>query len=232
MEIKIREKKIANKSECVLRTNIFSEAYQLLYDHFGPQGWWPGETPFEILVGAVLVQNTNWKNAKKAIDNLKNAGLLKYENLSIFNDNEIAPYIRPSGYYNLKAKRLKNLLDMIQSRYEGDFDWFLEDEAHAMRENLLSVKGVGPETADSILLYSCGHPFFVVDAYTHRVFSRHNMIEEETDYHSMQGAFMDHLPHDSQLFNEFHALIVTVAATYCKKTEPLCGQCPLQGFNL
>jgi endonuclease-3 related protein len=215
-----------------VRTNNYSEAYQLLFDHLGPQKWWPGETPFEVMVGAVLVQNTNWKNAKKAIHNLKDACLLDYNALATLTDTEIAHHIRPSGYYNLKAKRLKNLLNMIGSRYDGEFATFLDDDANTMRENLLSVKGVGPETADSILLYSCGHPIFVVDAYTHRVFSRHNMIEEEIDYDSMQAAFMDHLPHDSKLFNEFHALIVTVASRYCKKKEPLCDQCPLNGFNL
>lgn len=212
--------------------NSFSQAYQLLYDHFGPQGWWPGETPFEVLVGAVLTQNTNWSNVKKAINNLKEAGLLAHKRLSSLHVDEIAGYIRPSGYYNLKAKRLKNLLDMIDSCYGGELEQMLSDNMSAIRENLLSVRGVGPETADSILLYACGHPIFVVDMYTHRVFSRHLLIDMETDYQTIQDEFMDHLEHDPQLFNEYHALIVRVAATYCRKTAPLCKQCPLQGFNL
>jgi endonuclease-3 related protein len=121
---------------------------------------------------------------------------------------------------------------MVSNLYDGELDLFLGDELATARENLLAVKGVGPETADSILLYACGHPVFVVDMYTHRVFSRHNMVEEETDYQTMQQIFTAHLPEDLQLFNEFHALIVRVAVTFCKKTKPLCEKCPLQGLNL
>lgn len=215
-----------------MSANSFTLTYELLYDHFGPQGWWPGETPFEVLVGAVLTQNTNWSNVKKAINNLKEADLLTLHRLSGLHTAEIAGYIRPSGYYNLKAKRLKNLLDMIDSCYGGELEQMLSDQMLTARANLLSVKGVGPETADSILLYACGHPIFVVDMYTHRVFSRHLLLDEDTDYHTIQEVFMDHLEHDPELFNEYHALIVRVAATYCKKTNPLCDQCPLQGVNL
>ncbi len=161
-----------------MRDNKFIEAYQRLFDHFGPQEWWPAETPFEVLVGAVLVQNTNWSNAKKAVENLGENGLLRYENLSLLNETEIAHYIRSSGYYNLKAKRLKNVLNMIGVQYDGQFDRFLSDDGQSAREKLLDVKGVGPETADSILLYCCGHALFVVDAYTHRVFQRHNMVDD------------------------------------------------------
>lgn len=207
------------------------EVYRLLYDHFGPQGWWPGETPFETMVGAILTQNTSWSNVAKAIIALKDAGLMTYESLSLCSVDEIAQYIRPSGYYNLKARRLRNLLDMIGSQYDGQLDHFLGDDLQMAREMLLGVKGIGPETADSILLYACGHPIFVVDMYTHRVFSRHNMVDEETDYQAMQTVFMSQLPCDAELFNEFHALVVRVAVTYCKKTNPLCDLCPLQGFN-
>lgn len=215
-----------------MNTNNYSEAYRLLYDHFGPQSWWPGDTPFEIMVGAILTQNTNWSNVQKAIHNLKSEGLLSYQSLSQLNVDEIAQFIRPAGYYNLKARRLRNLLDMVTIIYEGDLALFLEDDLGSARENLLAVKGVGPETADSILLYACGHPVFVVDTYTHRVFSRHNMVEEETDYSGIQEVFVEHLPQDMQLYNEFHALIVRVASTFCKKTKPLCGNCPLQGLNV
>jgi endonuclease-3 related protein len=209
----------------------FHEVYRLLYEHFGPQGWWPGETPFETMVGAVLTQNTSWSNVAKAIAGLKDAGLMTYESLSLCSVDEIAQYIKSSGYYNLKAKRLRNLLDMIENRYDGRLDYFLDDELPLARERLLEVKGIGPETADLILLYACGHPIFVVDMYTHRVFSRHNMIAEETDYQTIQDAFMTELAPDPDLFNEFHALVVRVAATYCKKTTPLCDRCPLQGIN-
>lgn len=211
--------------------NDFIEAYERLFEHFGPQNWWPGETNCEILVGAVLTQNTNWSNVAKAIDNLRNAGLLDCSLLASCSLEEISEHIRPSGYYNLKAQRLKNLLAMIDDCYGGNLDCLLVDEWRRARENLLGVKGVGPETADSILLYCGGHPVFVVDAYTHRVFSRHNLVEEETDYATIQETFMGNLPDDPLLFNEFHALIVRVASIYCKKSKPLCEQCPLQGLN-
>lgn len=215
-----------------MNTNSFSEAFRLLYDHFGPQSWWPGDTPFEIMVGAVLTQNTSWSNVQKAIDTLKSEDLLDYQSLSRLTDDEIAQLIRPAGYYNLKARRLRNLLDMIANTYHGELESFLGDELSAARENLLAVNGIGPETADSILLYACGHPVFVVDMYTHRVFSRHNMVPEETDYATMQYLFMERLPRDLRLYNEFHALIVRVARTFCKKNKPLCENCPLHGLNL
>ncbi|EKD33865.1 MAG: hypothetical protein ACD_75C02568G0003 [uncultured bacterium] len=214
-----------------LKIGKFHEVYSLLYEHFGPQGWWPSETPFETMVGAVLAQNTNWQNVTKAIKNLKEAGLMTYETLSLCSAEEIAVYIKPAGYYNLKAGRLRNLLNMIAEHYDGQLDCFLQEKLAVARERLLDVKGIGPETADSILLYSCGHPIFVVDMYTHRVFSRHNLVAEETDYHAMQALFMDHLSPDPVLFNEFHALVVRVAATFCKKTNPQCETCPLRGFN-
>jgi endonuclease III related protein len=215
-----------------LKTNNYIEAYRLLYDHFGPQDWWPGDTPFEIMIGAILTQNTNWSNVRKAIHNLKTEDLLSYQNLSQLTTEQIAQLIRPAGYYNLKAQRLRNLLNMVETVYDGELELFLEDDLEVARENLLAVKGVGQETADSILLYACGHPVFVVDMYTHRVFSRHNMVEEETDYGTIQNVFLDHIPQDMQLYNEFHALIVRVAVTFCKKTKPLCEKCPLQGLNL
>jgi endonuclease-3 related protein len=215
-----------------VNTNSYSDAYRLLYDHFGPQDWWPGDTPFEIMVGAILTQNTNWSNVQKAIQNLKSENLLSYESLAQLTADEIAQWIRPAGYYNLKARRLRNFLDMVANIYQGELDFFIEDDLRSARENLLTVNGVGPETADSILLYACGHPVFVVDVYTHRVFSRHNLVMEETDYSTIQNLFLDHLVQDIQIYNEFHALIVRVAKTYCKKTKPLCEKCPLNGLNL
>ena len=215
-----------------MEKNNYQEAYRLLYAHFGPQGWWPGDTPFEVMVGAILTQNTSWSNVAKAIASLKKAGLLSYEALSRCNSDEIAQYIRSSGYYNLKARRLRNLLDLVDCDYHGKLDLFLAEELAIARRKLLEVKGVGAETADSILLYACGHAIFVIDMYTHRVFSRHNLVSEESDYQSLQEVFMDNLPADAQLYNQFHALIVRVATTYCKKNNPLCDQCPLQGLNL
>jgi len=210
------------------RSNRFTEVYELLYSHYGPQHWWPGETPFEVMVGAILTQNTNWTNVTRAIDNLRQAAMLTYPQLLLLPVDQLAEYIRPSGYYNLKAKRLSNFLQMIDLRYDGNVEQFLQDDLVSARENLLGVKGIGPETADSILLYACGQPVFVIDSYTHRVFSRHNLVEEETDYQTMQELFMDHLPKETQLYNEFHALIVVVAKQFCKKKNPLCEQCPLR----
>ncbi len=205
--------------------------YALLLEHFGPQGWWPGETAIEIVVGAVLTQNTNWTNVTKAIANLERAGLLSYSSLLELSMEELASAVRPSGYYNIKSKRLKNLLLMIRDRYGGDLQRLLQDETQIARENLLSVRGIGPETADSILLYAGEHPVFVVDSYTHRVFSRHGLIAEEDDYQTIQEEFTRRLPVDAALYNEYHALLVMVGKNFCKKTKPLCGQCPLRGFN-
>ncbi len=213
------------------RDKPFFEIYQLLFDHYGPQNWWPGETALEMIVGAVLTQNTNWENVKKAIENLKNAGVLSLDVLDSLPPEDLAYYIRPSGYYNLKAKRLKNLLRMIIERYDGKLEGLLADELEEGRRKLLSVSGVGPETADSILLYACNQPIFVVDAYTHRIFSRHNLIDEETDYHSIQETFMAAIPAEVQLFNEYHALIVKLGKEFCKKTNPRCEACPLSGLE-
>ncbi len=212
-----------------MANNTFYEIYENLLDHFGPQNWWPAETPFEMVIGAVLTQNTSWKNVDKALVNLKEADLLSFDTLCNLDQVSLATLIRPAGYYNLKAKRLKNLLQMIQNEYAGDLQSLLKDDLYHSRMMLLQVKGIGPETADSILLYAGNHPIFVVDAYTHRVFSRHNLVEEECSYEDVQERFMDNLPADSKLFNEYHALIVKVAKAYCKKNAPLCENCPLQG---
>lgn len=206
------------------------EIYDSLFDYFGPQKWWPCESELEMIVGAVLTQNTNWQNVSKAIDNLKKAGLLQLDTLVDLSPAELAEYIKPAGYYNLKAKRLRNLLLMIVQEYGGKLDNLIHDELESSRRLLLQVNGVGEETADSILLYACCHPIFVVDTYTHRVFSRHNLVPEETSYQEIQDLFMDNLPADTAFFNEYHALIVRVAKDFCKRNKPLCQQCPLQAY--
>ncbi len=205
-------------------------SYKLLFAWYGPQNWWPAESRFEVLVGAVLTQNTSWRNVEKALENLRARGLLAYETLRRLPADEIAPLIRPSGYYNLKAQRLRNLLTLIDEKY-GDFEAFCAGELSVLRPQLLAVKGVGPETADSILLYACELPSFVVDAYTHRVFSRHGLVDEETDYHTMQERFTAALPVDQALYNEYHALIVRVAKEFCHKKQPACAGCPLEGVG-
>lgn len=212
--------------------NIFQEMYNRLFRYYGPQNWWPGETPFEIMVGAVLTQNTNWANVEKAITNLKERGFLEFSGLYAASLEELADCVRPSGYYNIKARRLHNLLQMIAEQYEGELDNLLADSTHSARSNLLTVKGVGPETADAILLYCGRHPVFVVDAYTHRVFSRHGLVPEECDYKELQDAFTARLPQDWRLYNEYHALIVMVGKEFCKKTTPLCEHCPLNGVEM
>lgn len=211
--------------------NPFLRVYDRLQNHFGPQQWWPGDTPLEVMVGAVLTQNTNWANVEQAINNLKKAGKLSYSALRALSVDELAAHIRPSGYYNIKSRRLGNLLQMIEDEYEGEIRFLFEDSLEESRENLLKVKGVGPETADSILLYAAQKPIFVIDTYTHRVFSRHHLVEQNTDYFSLQQEFMDSLPQEVSLFNEFHALIVAVAKEFCKKTKPRCNECPLQGVE-
>jgi endonuclease-3 related protein len=203
--------------------------YTRMYDQLGSQHWWPGETPFEVMVGAILTQNTNWKNVERAIENLKGVGLLSLEALSALPTGLLAEYIRPAGYYNIKAGRLHNLLTFINDVHGGDLQAFLDQPLATLREQLLSIKGVGPETADSILLYAANLPIFVVDAYTHRILSRHQVIDEDFGYHEIQELFMDNLSCDTQLYNEYHALLVRVGNVYCKKKNPDCAACPLQG---
>ena len=204
--------------------------YTRMYDQLGPQHWWPGETPFEVMVGAILTQNTNWKNVERAIANLKGVGLLSLEALSALPTGLLAEYIRPAGYYNIKAGRLHNLLTFINEEYNGDLQAFLDQPLATLREQLLSIKGVGPETADSILLYAANQPIFVVDTYTHRILSRHQVIDEDFGYVEIQELFMDTLACDTQLYNEYHALLVRVGNVYCKKKNPDCAACPLQGM--
>lgn len=204
--------------------------YDKLLKAFGPQGWWPGDGPFEVLVGAVLTQNTNWGNVEKAINNLKAAGKLTPQALHEISPKELAPLIRPAGYFNIKAKRLKSLINWLFERYHGNLDDMFSQNLGTLREELLSVKGIGPETADSILLYAGNMPSFVVDAYTYRVFSRHHHIPEDSTYEEIKAFFEDNLPKDAPLYNEYHALLVRVGKTYCKPREPICKACPLGEF--
>jgi len=208
-------------------TADLSEIYQRLLDHFGPQHWWPGDTPLEIMVGAVLTQNTNWENVEKAIANLKGRDLLDLHRLTETPTGILAELIRPSGYYNLKAVRLHNLLRSITTEHNSLESFFAADR-DTLRETLLAVRGIGPETADCILLYAAEKPTFVIDAYTHRLLLRHGLIWEETDYYEMQELFLSSLPEDIALFNEYHALIVRVGKEFCRKTKPRCAECPLR----
>ena len=204
------------------------DIYRRLDDYFGPLNWWPAEDSFEVIVGAILTQNTNWTNVEKSIETLKLADLLSFDSLLHMPEEQLAGLIRSSGYHSLKARRLKNLLEMVAEEYDGDLTLLFAKDTPSARKALLRVKGIGPETADSILLYAGEHPTFVVDAYTHRILSRHNMVPESCDYQTIQDLFMDNLEHDVTMFNQYHALLVMTAKRFCKKPEPLCSQCPLQ----
>lgn len=209
------------------KTRTLLKIYQKMFDALGPRQWWPGETPFEVVIGAILTQNTNWSNVEKAIKNLKTAGKLSPEGMYELSVTELAELIRPSGFFNVKAKRVKAFIDWLFSRYEGNLSKMFAQDLQALRSELLSVKGIGPETADSILLYAGNMPTFVVDAYTHRIFSRHELIPEESTYDEMKSFFEENLPEDVQLFNEYHALLVNIGKTFCK-TKKVCEPCPLK----
>jgi endonuclease III related protein len=204
-----------------------TEIYQLLFDRFGPQHWWPGETQFEIITGAVLTQNTNWANVEKAITNLKSAHLLTQEKLYHLDTTQLAELIRSAGYYNIKAKRLKNFLTWLFQNYDGQLTNLEILDTDRLRAELLAVKGIGPETADSILLYAFGRLIFVVDAYTARVAVRHGLIEPDADYEQLRELFQSNLPQDVQLFNEYHALLVRLGKEFCRPTAR-CHGCPLE----
>lgn len=206
-----------------------TEIYDRLHATYGPQQWWPGETPFEVLVGAVLVQNTAWKNVERAIANLREQGLMTPQKLYDLAPDELAELIRPAGYFRLKAQRLRNLLKLIVEKYDGSLETLFDQDVESLRQELLTVKGIGPETADSIVLYAAGLPSFVVDTYTHRVLSRHGWIEPEADYHQIKEHFESQLAVDVPLYNEYHALLVRVGHHHCRKT-PNCEGCPLEEF--
>lgn len=201
--------------------------YRTLFDHFGPQHWWPGETEFEIIVGAVLTQNTNWGNVQKAVENLKREGLLSLEEMHRASISQLASAIKPAGYFNVKAKRLKNVTGFIMNNYGGSLDAMKTVAVDELRRQWLSVSGIGQETADSILLYAIGKPVFVIDAYTKRFLVRHNMVPQEANYGQVQSVFLDALLEDRRLFNEYHALIVKLGKEHCRP-KPNCEGCPLR----
>jgi endonuclease-3 related protein len=204
-----------------------TEIYELLYRHFGPQHWWPGQSALEIIVGAILTQNANWGNVEKAINNLKAAKSLSVESLHSMDVLKLAQLIRPAGYYNLKAKRLKNFINRLVEDFNGEMRALRRLDTESLRERLLSIKGIGPETADSILLYAFEKPVFVVDAYTARVAVRHGLIEPSVDYESLRELFQSNLPQEIQLFNEYHALLVRVGKEFCRPRAK-CTGCPLE----
>jgi len=206
---------------------VLLKIYQTLYNAFGCQNWWPGDTPFEIAVGAILTQNTNWGNVEKAINNLKKDKSLSAKAIYKMPDDRLAVLIKPAGYYNIKAKRLKSFINFLMNDYHGSMSKMKKEDANILREKLLSINGIGPETADSILLYALQKPVFVIDAYTKRVLSRHNIMDNNESYDEYQKLFHSSLKKDVKLFNEYHALFVKVGKTFCKSKIPLCKECPL-----
>ncbi|MBN2563478.1 MAG: endonuclease III domain-containing protein [Phycisphaerae bacterium] len=204
--------------------------YDVLYRAYGPQGWWPGQTCTEIVVGAILTQNTNWRNVERAIAQLRTAGLLDWTALRDVPVEKLAEYIRPAGYYNVKAQRLKGFVTWLWERHDGDLDRLVAMHAMDLRQELLAVKGIGPETADSILLYALDIPTFVVDTYTARVAGRHGLIDGAVGYEELKSLFEDNLPADTRMFNEYHALLVAVGKRHCRP-RARCDGCPLDVFQ-
>ncbi|MFA4992715.1 MAG: endonuclease III domain-containing protein [Candidatus Omnitrophota bacterium] len=200
-----------------------------LYSFFGPQHWWPADDSFEVIIGAILTQNTNWANVEQAILVLKGKKCLNPKGLSKLPPHKLAGLIKSAGYYNVKAARLKNFLKFFFSFYSDDIKCMGAQDLVILRRQLLAVKGIGPETADSILLYALNKPIFVIDAYTKRIFSRHHILKEEITYEQAQDIFMRNLKNDAKLFNEYHALLVRLGKDYCRKHNPKCEICPLHG---
>ncbi len=205
------------------------KVFDLLLQAYGPQDWWPGETPFEVMVGAVLVQNTNWKNVEQAITQLKDAGALNPSGILLLSPAELQQRIRPAGYFRIKEQRLRSLVQFFVEWYGGDIERMRATELRLLREQLLQVHGIGPETADSILLYAVEKPSLVVDAYTLRVFARHGWVPQGTSYHALQEHLAGELPAKTEIYNELHALLVKVGKEHCGKT-PHCEGCPLEGM--
>lgn len=193
----------------------------------GPQGWWPGRTRFEVIVGAILTQNTAWTNVAQAIASLRRARALTPQMLATLPRLRLARLITPAGYYNIKAERLKSFLGFLQARYRLSLWRMFAQRPSVLREELLTVPGIGPETADSILLYAGHVPSFVVDAYTRRILSRHGLIPADASYDAVQALFMTALPPDAPLYNEYHALLVAIGKDFCRPV-PRCARCPLR----
>ena len=208
------------------------EVYQKLYDHYGPRHWWPAETEFEVMAGAVLTQNVAWRNVEKAIAALKQAGLMNPETLYHVELSLLEELIIPTRYYKSKAKKLKALTGLIMDEFGGNLAEMFNQPLLSLRSRLLQVYGIGPETADSIILYAAKKPIFVVDAYARRIFHRLGVFPPDAGYQVMQDYFMRALPHQAELFNEYHALIDCLGHRLCKVSNPGCPLCPLSDMCL
>lgn len=209
--------------------NRLLDVYERLLSQYGPRNWWPGDTPFEVCVGAILTQNTNWGNVEKAIANLKQAGTLSVSGIATLAPEELAALIRPSGYFNVKARRLQEFSRFLRDGHQGSLDQLFAAPWRTVRTQLLGINGIGPETADSILLYAGAQPSFVVDAYTRRIFSRLGLVPDSIAYEPLREHFMTRLPEDTTLFNEYHALIVQHGKESCRPA-PRCAGCCLSAI--
>jgi endonuclease III related protein len=224
-----RSRQIA-RSPLLTNLPILHEYYNVLLSACGPQSWWPGRTRFEIIVGAILTQNTSWINAELAIRTLRLERSLSPDAIEKTSAERLASLIRSSGYFRQKARRLKEFVAFLKTQYSGSLNKLFRTPTLVLRKQLLSVHGIGPETADSILLYAGDHPVFVVDAYTRRILERHGLVHEKHSYEEIRGLFEKSLPSDPKLFNEFHALIVHVGKQFCRPKSPACSGCPLHCF--
>jgi len=214
-----------------MKSNRIYSIYQILLSALGPRDWWPADTPFEVIVGAILTQNTNWGNVEKAILNLKKFDLLSPERLTNCSIDDLSSLLKPAGYHNIKSNYLKNFSVKFLEDYNGDISELKQVETSKLRGWLLSIKGIGEETADSILIYALGKIVFAVDAYTKRILSRHNIIKGNLKYREIQSLVEKNLPRDSYVLGEFHALLVEVGKNFCKKRGQLCNECPLSDIN-
>ena len=201
--------------------------YKKLHAYFGDLGWWPADSDFEVIVGAVLTQNTSWVNVERSLQNLKKKNLLDLYRIHKLSIKKLETAIRPSGFQTIKARRLKEICEFLIKRYNADFSALRKQTCWKLREELLQINGIGPETADSILLYAVGKPVFVVDAYTRRIFSRHKVVDFNDSYDKIQTQILRYFSPRVKTFNRFHSYIVETAKQFCKKNNPLCEECPL-----
>ena len=211
----------------VEKNHILLRFYEALFARYGPQHWWPADSTNEVVIGAILTQNTSWSNVEKAIASMREYDCLEFSELHRIEVDELAQVIKSAGTFRVKAKRLKAFVSWLFERYEGDLEQALSGDLHSRRRELLSISGIGPETADAILLYAGRRLTFVVDAYTHRVLRRHRIIEGCASYDQVKSLFENSVPEDVQMYNEYHALLVELGKKHCK-TKADCSECPLR----
>jgi len=211
---------------------LLSRYYSVLRGRFGPQQWWPARTRLEVILGAILTQNTAWHNATLALRNLRKSGLLSWQGLRRADLPGLEACVRPAGFYRQKARTIRDFVDWLSRQHAGSLHRLFSQPAEELRCQLLNLRGLGPETVDAILLYAAQRPLFVADAYTRRVLARHGFVSDAADYHKTQEFLHAHLPRDVSLFNEFHALLVEVGKKHCKPQFPECAECPLEEFLL